>query len=57
MSMVDHVAIGVDTPKIDGGCSLDREFIELIHMNPRMVLYQTINHVDSCYGCVCDPLT
>ena len=26
-------------------------------MNPWMILYQTINYVDSCYGCVCSPLT
>ena len=34
MSMVDHVAIGVETLMIDSGCSLEKEFIELIHMNP-----------------------
>ena len=34
MSMVDVVAIGVETLGIDSGCSLKKEFIELIHMNP-----------------------
>ena len=34
MSMADHIAIGVETLKIDSGCSLEKEFIELIHMNP-----------------------
>ena len=34
MSMADLVAIGVETPKIDSGCSLEKELIELIHMNP-----------------------
>ena len=34
MSMVDPVAIGVETPRIDSGCSLEKEFIELIRMNP-----------------------
>ena len=34
MSMVDHVAIGVETPRIDSGCSLEKEFIELIRVNP-----------------------
>ena len=34
MSMVDPVAIGVETPRIGSGCSLEKEFIELIHMNP-----------------------
>ena len=34
MSMVDHVAIGVETPRIDSGCSLEKEFTKLIRMNP-----------------------
>ena len=34
MSMVDLVAIGVETPRIDCGCSLEKEFTEFIHMNP-----------------------
>ena len=34
MSMADHVAIGVETPRIDSGCSLEKEFIESICMNP-----------------------
>ena len=34
MSMADHVAIGVETPRIDSGCSLEKEFTELIRMNP-----------------------
>ena len=34
MSMVDPVAISVETPRIDRGCSLEKEFIELICMNP-----------------------
>ena len=33
MSMVDHVAIGVKTLKIDSRCFLEKEFIELIRMN------------------------
>ena len=31
---VDPVAIGVETLRIDSECSLEKEFIELIHMNP-----------------------
>ena len=27
-------AISVETPRIDSGCSLEKEFIELICMNP-----------------------
>ena len=57
MSMVDSIAIGVETLRIDNGCSLEKELIELIRMNPLMVLYLTVNQVDSCHSCVCDPLT
>ena len=34
MSMIDHVAMGVEKLKIDSGCSLEKEFPELILMNP-----------------------
>ena len=34
MSMVDPIAIDVGTLRIDSGCSLEREFSELIRMNP-----------------------
>ena len=34
MSMDDLVAIDVETLRIDSGCSLEKEFIELIRMNP-----------------------
>ena len=34
MSMTDPIAIGVDTLRIDSGCSLKKEFTELIRMNP-----------------------
>ena len=33
ISMVDHVAIGVETQMIDSGCSLEKEFTKLICMN------------------------
>ena len=33
MSMVDPVAIGVETQRIDSGCSLEKEFTKLIRMN------------------------
>ena len=57
MIMANLIAIDVETQKIDSGCSLEKEFIELIRMNPLMVLYLTVNQIDSCYGCVCGPLT
>ena len=34
MSMADHIYIGVETLRIDSGCSLEKEFTELIRMNP-----------------------
>ena len=38
MSMADLVAIGMEALKIDSGCSLEKEFIELIHMNPLIII-------------------
>ena len=34
MSMTDLVAISVETLGINSGCSLEKEFTELIRMNP-----------------------
>ena len=34
MSMIDPMAIGVETLRIDSECYLEKDFIELIHMNP-----------------------
>ena len=34
VSMPDPMAIGVETLRIDSGCSLEKESIELIRMNP-----------------------
>ena len=34
MSMANLIAIGVETLRIDSGCSLEIEFTELIRMNP-----------------------
>ena len=34
MSMADLIAIDVETLRIDSGCSSEKEFIELIGMNP-----------------------
>ena len=57
MSITDLIAIGVKTLMIDSGCSLEKEFTELICMNPLMILYLTINQFDSCHGCVYGSLT
>ena len=34
MSMVDPIAISVETLRIDSGCSLEKEFTDMIRMNP-----------------------
>ena len=34
MSMADPIAIGVETLRIDSRCSLEKEFTELIRINP-----------------------
>ena len=34
MSTADPVAIDVETPMIDSGCSMEKYFTELIRMNP-----------------------
>ena len=57
MTMVDLVAIDVETLSIDSGCSLKKEFTKLIRMNPQMILYLTFNHVNLYHGYVCGPLT
>ena len=38
MSMADLIAINVETLRIYGGCSLEKEFIKLIHTNPWMII-------------------
>ena len=57
MIMFNYVAIGVETLRIDSGCSLEKEFTKLIGVNLSMVLYLTFNQVDSCHGCVCGHFT
>ena len=54
MSIIDLVAISIETSRKDSGCFLEKELIELIRMNH---IYITINQIDSCHGCVCGPLT
>ena len=43
MSMDNPITIGVQTLRIDNKCSLEKEFTELIYMNPLMILYLTVN--------------
>ena len=42
---------------INNGCSIEKESSELIYLNPYILLYLTINWVESCYDCVYGPLT
>ena len=56
-SIADIVAIGVETLWKDSGCSLEKEFIKLIFLNPKMILYLIANQVDLCHRCVCGRLT
>ena len=53
MSMADPIAIGVETLKIDSRLSSEKEFTELNHMNPSMLLYLIIYQLDSCHDCLC----
>ena len=57
MSIANLVAIYVERLRINSGCSLEKEFFELIYMNPSMLLYLTINQVHSYHGCVYISLT
>ena len=57
MSLADPVAIDVETLMIHSGCSLDKEFIELICMNPFKILDLIVNQVNSCHSCQFSPLT
>ena len=57
MSIIDLVVVGVEIIRIDSRCSLEKEFTELICMNPSIISYLTVNHVISCHGCVYDSLT
>ena len=43
--MADLIVITVETIKIDTGCSLEKEFTELICMNSLMVVYLIVNQV------------
>ena len=38
MSIVDHIVIDVETLRIDRRCSLEKEFTELIRINPCMII-------------------
>ena len=38
----------MEIPRIYSESFLEKEFIELIFMNPLIVLYLVIDHVDSC---------
>ena len=52
MSIVDLVAIVVETLRINSRCSLEKEFTELIHINPPKILNLIAYQVYSCHDCV-----
>ena len=56
MSFVGHVAIDVKTLRINSGCSLEKELIEFLCMNPWTVSYLSIKQVDSSHIFMCGPL-
>ena len=55
MHMVDHLAICVETPKIESMLSLEEGFTKLICMNSQMVLYLNINQDVLCHDSISDP--
>ena len=55
--MADTMTIGLETPQIDSGCSLEKELIELIYMNSEMILSENFTQVDSCHGYIRGPFT
>ena len=38
MNMADPIVIDVETLRIDNRCSLEKEFTELMHMNPLLII-------------------
>ena len=56
MTLVDLIAIDVETPMIDSRCFLEKEFTKLIRINSQMILYIIVNQAYSCHGYVCGPL-
>ena len=54
-SIANLVSIGVKTLKIDSGRFLEKYFIGMMNVNPHIVLYLTVNSVDSSHNCVCGP--
>ena len=54
MSIIDHVAISIETLRKDSECFLEKEVTKLIRMNH---IYIIVNQINSCHGCVCGPLT
>ena len=48
ISIVDLIFINMGILRIDSGFFLEKEFNELIYINPWMILYLIVNQVDSC---------
>ena len=51
--MVDPMDIDVETWRVDSEYSLQKDYINLIHINPLIVIYVTVKWVNSFHSCVC----
>ena len=49
MSMADPIAIGVETLRIDSGCSLEKDFTELIDRRKNTVVECANLHIKQIY--------
>ena len=57
INVTDLVPIDMEALRIDSECSLEKNFNELIHMNPYIVLYLNVNQVYLYQDSVCGLLT
>ena len=48
MNIDDLMTIIVETPRLDSRYSLEEELIELIYMNPQIILCLIVDWFDSC---------
>ena len=46
ISMTDIVSISMERPKVDSEYPLEKEPTRLICINPNMILYLSVNHVN-----------
>ena len=56
VNMANHMTINMETPRIDSSFSWKEELIELIYINPSIILYLNVNYLDLCHDRVCGHL-